>query len=100
MIESSEIPSLRIRTSILSAPVFRSMQPTLEIPSLLTSPRVQVYPTVDGVVLLIGLTIEGKWVAEYRCLAEDFDERCVRAMERRVIQKERRHGLKLVTRDD
>lgn len=53
------------------------------------NPRVQVYPSADGVVLLVGVTLAGKWVAEYRCLAEDFDERCVLAMERRVRAKER-----------
>lgn len=54
------------------------------------NPRVQVHPSPDGIVLLIGVTLEGKWVAEYRCLAEDYDERCVAAMERRVRAKERK----------
>lgn len=79
------------------------MQPTpIETPAVprAPNPRVQVYPTADGIVLLVGLTLDGKWVAEYRCLSEDFDERCIRAMERRVLLKERRHGLKLVTRAD
>lgn len=58
------------------------------------SPRVRVYESVDGTVLLAGFTLQtNRWVAEYRCLAEDFDERCVLAMERRVKQKERKLGL-------
>lgn len=59
------------------------------------NPRVQVFPSADGTVLLIGVTLEGKWVAEYRCLHEDFDARCVTAMERRVRAKER-SGLHVV----
>lgn len=58
-------------------------------PTSAPNPRVQVFPSADGTVLLVGVTIAGKWVAEYRCLAEDFDERCVTAMERRVRSKER-----------
>lgn len=59
------------------------------------SPRVQVFPSADGTILLVGVTLEGRWIAEYRCLAEDFDDRCVTAMERKVRAKER-HGPQLV----
>jgi hypothetical protein len=53
------------------------------------NPRVQVFPSPNGTVLITGVTLAGAWVAEYRCLAADFDERCVAAMERRVVAKER-----------
>lgn len=53
--------------------------------------RVRVYPSHDSTVLIVGVTLAGEWVAEYRCLAVDFDERCVLAMERRVRAKERTH---------
>lgn len=58
------------------------------------NPRVQVHPSPNGVILLIGVTLSGSWVAEYRCLEEDFDVRCILAMERRVRLKER--GLALI----
>lgn len=57
------------------------------------NPRVQVYPSADGTVLLVGVTITGRWVAEYRCESEEFDESCVRAMEKRVLRKERKLGI-------
>jgi len=52
--------------------------------------RVHIYPSPNGTVLAIGVTLAGEWVAEYRCLAADFDERVVIAMERRVRQREGR----------
>jgi hypothetical protein len=58
--------------------------------------RVRVFPSPDGTVLLVGTTISGAWVAEYRCLRDDFDSRCVTAMERRVLAKERKEGPQLV----
>lgn len=58
--------------------------------------RVRVFPSPDGTVLLVGTTLTGKWVAEYRCLADDFDSRCITAMERRVLAKERKDGPQLV----
>lgn len=66
------------------------------VPPGTPNPRVQVFPSADGTVLLIGVTLTGQWVAEYRCLAEDFDNRCVLAMERRVRAKERAEGPQLV----
>jgi hypothetical protein len=55
-----------------------------------TNDRVHVYPSPNGTVLAIGVTLAGEWVAEYRCHAEDFDERIVIALERRVRQREGR----------
>lgn len=52
------------------------------------SPRVRVHPSPDGTVLIIGTTIDGRWVAEHRCRAERFGERHVRAMERAVLEEE------------
>ena len=60
------------------------------------SDRVLVYPSPDGTVRLIGRTSDGRFVAEYVCLAEDFDERAVTRMERAVLRKEARHGLTVV----
>jgi hypothetical protein len=83
----------------LSAGVLRALRSTQPHASPLQrdNPRVQVFPSADGTVLLIGITApERKWVAEYRCLAEDFDGRCVAAMERRVRQKERAEGPRLM----
>lgn len=57
--------------------------------------RVRVFPSADGTILLVGVTLAGAWVAEYRCLAPDFDERCVLAMERRVRIKERQ-GIRVI----
>lgn len=66
------------------------------------NPRVRVFPSPNGTVTLSGVTMDGRWVAEYRCLREDFDARCVIAMERRVMVKERENGqprsLELVRR--
>lgn len=63
------------------------MESTTVVPAL--NPRVQVYPSAPGTVLLIGKTLDGKWVADYRCPTEDFNERCIVAMERKVLEKER-----------
>lgn len=45
-------------------------------------------PSSGGTTLIVGMTLEGQWVAEYRCYTADFDERSVRAMEREVLKKE------------
>lgn len=71
----------------------RSLLAILSNPARLPQPtansRVQVFPSADGTVLIVGVTTDGAWVAEYRCLATDFDARCIQAMERRVMLKER-----------
>lgn len=53
----------------------------------------QIVRSPGGTVLLIGSTLSGDWIAEYRCLEEDFRPHCVRAMEKNVIRKERERGL-------
>lgn len=73
-----------MRSTPLAAPVV----PITSAPSSSETPRVQVIHSPGGTVTIVGVTLAGSWVAEYRCLAEDFDARCVKAMERRVQLKE------------
>lgn len=54
------------------------------------NPRVQIQLSPLGTVTIVGVTLAGRWVAEYTCEVEDFDDRCVLAMERRVKLKERK----------
>lgn len=61
-----------------------------------TGGRVAVLPSPRGTVAIVGRMQNGTWVAEYRCRAEDFDQRVVLAMEQRVRAMERKE-LRLVT---
>lgn len=79
-------------------PELAIVEPSRVAPPKTDNPRVRVYPSANGTVLLVGVTLAGAWVAEYRCLVEDLDERCIVAMERRVRVKERkdRPGPRLI----
>lgn len=96
-------PSATSGARLLPPTYFKVMRQTPGVPAVSVvplpvhgTPRVRVFPSPDGTVLMTGVTLEGHWVCEYRCLKEDFDERCVRAMERKVITKERAGGPRLV----
>ncbi len=62
---------------------------------IIDSPRVHVYPAAKGVVLLIATTIDGEWVAEFRCLASVLDERFIAGLER-IVREHEGLALKLM----
>ena len=66
--------------------------PDAQPPQSLTvqNDRVRIYPSANGTVLVVGVTADGEWVCEYRCLAVDFDEAIIEGIERRVHLNERR----------
>lgn len=76
--------------------MMRPVRTGTPLPAPAENPRVRIYPSPDGIILLVGVTLDGQWVAEYRCHATDFDDRCVAAMDRRVREKERQGGPRLV----
>lgn len=59
-------------------------------PLTVQNDRVRIYPSANGTVLVVGVTVDGEWVCEYRCLAVDFEESIIDGIERRVRLSERR----------
>lgn len=60
------------------------------------NPRVQVISSSPGTIHIVGVTLSGDWVAEYKCLVEDFDDLCVTRMEQKVRSKERHRPTRVL----
>lgn len=53
------------------------------------APRVQLVPSPDGTVTLVGIAATGDWVLEHRCRASAVDDALVAFLEARVRDQER-----------
>lgn len=89
MRQSCSPPSV-FKPAPLSSGVLRLLAPSPAASPPAPNPRVQVFPSPNGITAIVGVTLAGEWVAEYRCLTSDFEERAIAAMERKVREKERR----------
>lgn len=49
--------------------------------------KVLFYPCPDGTVRIVGVTDRGRWVGEWHCLAEDYNENMMLRMARHVMKK-------------